>query len=378
LLSIQLALLLSNDKTPRHHDMTIRSAQSWILKFPSNRAAAERSDEEFELIGVTIEDSSGERGTGWTFTSDHGGGPAIKALMDTLLLPHIINREAHEVEILNAELFHLTHRLGYGIASMAISAIDISLWDLRARMLGLSLSKALGQARSRVPCYGSGKASPSLSLEDLAELSAGYIRDGFKAIKIRVGREPTRDIARLTAVREAIGPEALIMCDGNERLSLPAALWLGKQMADLSIFWFEEPVLSQDIEGYRRLRAELPMAISMGEHVFSRRDFMPFVREGLADVLNPDICFVGGISETMKIGHVADSFGLGLAPHFMSVLSVHIAAALPRSTYVEYYPFMDDLLVHQLVVENGELVVPDRPGHGVEFTEEAWRTWRVA
>ncbi|WP_316980284.1 mandelate racemase/muconate lactonizing enzyme family protein [Shumkonia mesophila] len=358
--------------------MTIRSAESWMLRFPSNRAAAERADEEFELIGVTVVDSSGECGMGWTFTSDYGGGAAIKALIDVLLLPKLSGREAHEVEVINSELFHFTHRLGYGIASMAISAIDIALWDLRSRILGLSLSKALGQSRATVPCYGSGKASPSLSIEDLAELSAGYIRDGFRAVKIRVGREPTRDIARLTAVREAIGPEALIMCDGNERLSLSAALWLGKQMADLNIFWFEEPVLSQDIEGYRRLRAELPVAISMGEHVFSRRDFMPFVREGLADVLNPDICFVGGISETMKIGHVADSFGLGLAPHFMSVLSVHVAASLPRATYVEYYPFMDDLLVHKLVVEKGELIVPDRPGHGVAFTEDAWRTYRVA
>lgn len=105
---------------------------------------------------------------------------------------------------------------------------------------------------------------------------------------------------------------------------------------------------------------------------------MPFIREGVADVLNPDICFVGGISETMKIGHVADSFGLGLAPHFMSVLSIHVAAALPRSTYLEFYPFMDDLLVHPLLMENGEIVVPDRPGHGVEFTQEAWNTYKVA
>lgn len=358
--------------------MTIKSASSWILRFPSNRAAAERSDEEFELIGVTVEDSSGERGTGWTFTSDHGGGAAVKALLDTMLLARIQGREAHEVEIINHELFHFTHRLGYGLASMAISAIDIALWDLKARMAGLSLSKTLGQARDRIACYGSGKASPSLPTNDLVELSAGYIAEGFKAVKIRVGRETDKDVDRIRSVREAIGDTPLIMCDANERLSLPAALWLGKQLADLNVFWLEEPILSQDIEGYRRLRAALPMAISMGEHVFSRRDFMPFIREGVTDVVNPDICFVGGITETMKIGHVADSFGIGLAPHFMSVLSVHVAASLPRSTYVEFYPFMDDLLTHQLVVENGELIVPDRPGHGVEFTEQAWRTYRVA
>ena len=358
--------------------MTITKASSWMLRFPSNRAAAERADEEFELIGVTLEDSSGETGTGWTFTSDHGGGGAVKALLDDILVPRLAGREAHEVETINAELFHHTHRLGYGIASMAISAIDVALWDLKSRMAGLSLSRALGRSRATIPCYGSGKASPSLPIDDLVSLSAGYIADGFKAVKIRVGREPDRDIDRVRAVREAIGPEPLIMCDANERLSLPAALWLGKRLCDLNVFWLEEPILSQDIEGYRRLRAALPMAFSMGEHVFSRRDFMPFIREGVTDVVNPDICFVGGITEAMKIGHVADSFGIGFAPHFMSVLSVHVAASLPRATYVEFYPFMDDLLTHQLLVKDGEIVVPDRPGHGVQFTEEAWRRYRVA
>jgi L-talarate/galactarate dehydratase len=358
--------------------MTIKTAESWMLRFPSNRAAAERSDEQFELIGVTVEDSSGERGTGWTFTSDYGGGEAVKALLDTLLLKRVAGREAAEVEVINAELFHHTHRLGHGIASMAISAIDVALWDLKARMAGLSLARALGRAHAEMPCYGSGKASPTLPLDDLVALSAGYVADGFKAVKIRVGREPEKDVERIRAVRAAIGDAPLIMCDANERLSLPAALWLGKRLADLGVFWLEEPILSQDIEGYRRLRAALPMAISMGEHVFSRRDFMPFIREGVADVVNPDICFVGGISETMKIGHVADSFGIGLAPHFMSVLSVQVAAALPRSTYVEYYPFMDDLLVHQLELRNGALVVPDRPGHGVAFTDAAISRYRVA
>jgi L-talarate/galactarate dehydratase len=357
--------------------MPIRKAESWMLRFPSNREAAERSDEFFELIGVTVEDESGEGGTGWTFTSDYGGGAAVRALLDTVLLSRVVGRDAQDVEILNAELFHHTHRLGHGISSMAIAAIDIAIWDLNARRRGVSLARALGRSRDRVPCYGSGKASPSLPLDDLVELSAGYIASGFRAIKIRVGREPHRDIERVRAVRDAIGPEPLIMCDANERLSLPAALWLGRQLAELDVFWFEEPILSQDIEGYRRLRSALPMAISMGEHVHSRRDFMPFIREGVVDVINPDICFVGGITETMKIGYIADSFGLGLAPHFMSVLSVHVAAALPRSTYVEFYPFMDDLLVHSMSVHDGEIIVPDRPGHGVQFTEEAWKKYNI-
>lgn len=357
--------------------MTIKTAKSWILRFPSNRLAAERSDEFFELIGVTVTDNGGEQGTGWTFTSDYGGGEAVRALLDVVLLDRIIGREADEVEVLNEELFHRTHRLGHGIASMAIAAIDVALWDLRARMRGVSVARMMGQRRDRVPSYGSGKASPSLPIDDLVETSAGYVAEGFEAIKIRVGRDPDRDVDRVRAVRDAIGPAPRILCDANERLSLPAALWLGKRLGDLDIFWFEEPVLAQDIEGYRRLRAQLPMAIASGEHFHSRRDFAPFVMAGALDVLQPDLCFVGGFTEALRIGELADSFGLAIAPHFMTVLSVHLAAAVPRASYVEYYPFMDDLLEHGLTVEAGHVLVPDRPGHGVTFTRSAWDRYLV-
>lgn len=357
--------------------MTITTAESWMLRFPSDRVRAERADEQFELIGVTLRDSGGEQGTGWTFTSDYGGGEAVKALLDVVLLPRVRGRDAIEVEAINDELFHFTHRLGHGLTSMAIAAVDIALWDLRARQAGVSLAKILGQVRDRVPCYGSGKASPSLPIEDLVSLSAGYIEEGFDAVKLRVGREPDQDMVRVRAVREAIGPGPRILCDANERLSLPTALWLGKQLAAQDVYWFEEPILSQDIEGYKRLRAALPMAIALGEHVHSRRDFIPYIQSGVIDVVQPDMCLLGGVTETMRIGRIADSFGLALAPHFMTVLHIHVAAALPRSTYVEYYPFMDDLLVEGLVVEKGNLLVPTRPGHGVEFNQDAWKRYRV-
>ena len=186
------------------------------------------------------------------------------------------------------------------------------------------------------------------------------------------------DLDRVKAVRTAIGGDARILCDANERLDLPTALWLGRKLADLDIHWLEEPLLSQDIEGYQRLRTALPMAIAMGEHVHARRDFIPHIRAGAADVLQPDMCLVGGITETMRIGRIADSFGLALAPHFMTPLHVHITAALPRATYLEYYPFMDHLLTGTLTVKDGMLLIPDAPGHGVTFTEEAWERYRVA
>jgi L-alanine-DL-glutamate epimerase-like enolase superfamily enzyme len=349
-----------------------------MLRFPSNRAAAERSDEFFELIGVTLEDDASERGTGWTFTSDYGGGEAVKALLDTLLTPRLRGRSVVDTDAINEDLFHVTHRLGHGIASLAIAAIDVALWDLRARLAGVSLARALGQVRDRVPAYGSGKASPTLPTDELVELSASYVRSGFHALKIRIGRNPAGDVERLRRVRDAVGPDVRIMCDANERLDLPTALWLGRRLVDAGIYWLEEPLLSQDLEGYRRLRAALPIPLALGEHVYSRREFIPYMANDAIDIVQPDVCMIGGFSEAMKLGRVAESHGLALAPHFMTELHVHLAAALPRATYVEYYPFMDDLLEEHLVVEDGQVLVPQGPGHGVRFTDDAWKRYRVA
>jgi len=358
--------------------MTLRSADTWILRFPSNRAAAERSDEFFELIGVTLGDGSGETATGWTFTSDYGGGESVKALLDQMLVPRIIGRSVDDVDAIHADLRHRTHRLGHGIASLAIAAIDIALWDLRARLGGMSLARALGQMRDRVPAYGSGRASPTLPTDDLVKFSAEYVASGFRAVKIRVGREPARDVERIKAVRDAVGDDVRIMCDANERLDLPTALWLGRRLADLGIYWLEEPLPSQDIAGYRRLRASLPIPLALGEHVFSQGEFMPYMTEGAIDVVQPDACMIGGLTEALRVARAASALGLAVAPHFMTEIHVHLAAAVAQPAYVEFYPFMDDLLMHGLEVDDGHVVVPTAPGHGVVFTDEAWTRYRVA
>jgi L-alanine-DL-glutamate epimerase-like enolase superfamily enzyme len=358
--------------------MAIETVETWILRFGSNRLAAERSDEFFELIGVTVHDKSGEHGTGWTFTSDYGGGGAVKALLDALLVERLVGREAVDIEVIYRELRHVTHRLGDGIASMAIAAIDIALWDLRARMSGQSLAQALGQVRDRVPAYGSGKASPTLSIDELVASSVGYVSQGFNAVKIRVGREIGRDMDRVAAVRDAVGPGIRILCDANERLDIAGALWLGRKLADLDVFWFEEPILSGNLAGYHRLRQALPMPVAFGEHVHASREFTAAVQMGAVDILQPDVCMIGGVTEFMQVARLADSNGLAIAPHFMSPLHVHLVAALPEALYLEFYPFMDDLIREPLLMDDGGVLVPDRIGHGVEFTDASWKKYRIA
>ena len=258
-----------------------------------------------------------------------------------------------DIDAINEDLLHVTHRLGFGIASLAIAAVDIGLWDLRARMAGVSVARALGQVRDRVPAYGSGKASPTLPIDDLVALSVEYVRAGFRAVKIRIGRNPAADGERLRRVREAVGPEVRIMCDAKRAARPAYCAAVGREPGRVRHLLAGGAAAVTGSRGISAPPRGVADPARVGEHVYSRREFIPYIANGAIDIVQPDACMIGGLSEAMKLGRVAESFGLAIAPHFMTELHMHLAAALPRATYVEYYPFMDDLLTERLVVEDG-------------------------
>lgn len=358
--------------------MKISKTESWILRLPFVRTSRDFDDAHHELVGVTLHSENGETGTGFAFVSDFGGGTAVKALLDDVMLPRLADRSVHDAKRIWHELWYVTHRMGRGANSFAMAAIDIALWDLRARGNGNSLARELGQVMDSVPAYGSGKGSPLLPVDELVELSAGYVEQGFDAVKVRVGMDPVADIERVSALRRELGDGVRIMCDANERLDLPSALWLGQRLADFNIYWFEEPVVSDDVRAHQRLAQALPMPIVGGEHFCSSREFVPFIEAQALDVLQPNVCMVGGFTEGIRIGELAAAHGLGFAPHFMSELHIHLAAALPNTTYLEYFPFLDEYTEHRLEVENGQVIVPDRPGHGIQFQDSVWDRYRTA
>ena len=357
--------------------MKIISADSWILRVPFIRTSADFEGAHHELIGVTLRTES-HSGMGYSFITDTAGGVAVKALLDSLLLPRVIGRDAREVEKIWHEFFLLTHRMGNGITRFAMAAIDIAMWDVKSKSHGNSLAVELGQLSDSVPVYGSGKAGTRLSTDELVELSVGYVEDGFDAVKIRVGLDVGADPSRLKQVRDAVGPDIRIMCDANERLDLPTALYLGEQLADQNIFWFEEPVLSTDIQAHEILSQKLPMPIVGGEHHCSAAEFVPYVRSQAFRILQPNVCMVGGITEIMRIARLAELHGLGFAPHLMSDLNVHISAATTSTTYVEYFPFLEPYTTNRLNVTKGRAEVPTAPGHGIEFTAETFERYQIA
>lgn len=357
--------------------MDIISAESWLLRVPFIRTSADFDGAHHDLIGVTLRTET-ESGMGYSFITDIGAGAAVKALLDDVLLPRVIGRGVHDVERVWQEFFLLTHRMGTGVNRFAMASIDIAMWDLRARSNGNSLARELGQLTDTVPVYGSGKAGNRLSVEELVKLSVGYVDQGFDAVKLRVGLETGEDPTRLREVRAAVGPDVRIMCDANERLDLPTALDLGKNLAPYDVFWFEEPVLSTDIEAHATLARKLPMLIVGGEHHCSAAEFVPFVKEGAFNVLQPNVCMVGGVTEIMRIARLAELHGLGFAPHLMSELNVHISAATTSTTYVEYFPFLEPYTTSRLTVRDGHAEVPTTPGHGIEFTAETFEHYQVA
>lgn len=357
--------------------MRIERVDSWVLRFPMIQEGRDADDCHFEFVGVNVLGENGHTGMGFTYTIEFGGAEAIKALLDHVLIPRVIGKDVFEYRKIWHELWWATHRLGRGISMMGISALDIAFWDLMAKAQGLPLAKALGQAKDRVPTYGSGKASPLLTTEELVRTSVEYAEEGFNAIKLRVGRNPQLDLVKVAAVRKAVGPEMRLMCDANERMDLPTALWLGKRLAEYDIYWLEEPIQADHVAGHRALCEALPISVAVGEHLFSRWEFTPYIEQRAAHILQPDVCLIGGVTEFMRLGETAGAHGLPISPHYLTELHIHLAAALPNSIYVEYFPFMDQMLKHPLKVENSHVLVPEVPGHGIEFHDWVWQQYRV-
>lgn len=357
--------------------MKIEKIDTWVLRVPFMRTSADFDGAHHELIGVTIH-SEGLTGMGFSFITDTAGGTSVKALLDDLIIPHILGQDALQAERIWSKLEQLTHRMGTGINRFAMASIDIALWDLRAKSHGHSLAREIGQVTDAVPVYGSGKAGNRLSVKELVELSEGYVSAGFDAVKIRVGMTPLEDPRRVAAVREALGDQVGIMVDANERLSFAAALSLGRSLSQYDILWFEEPVVYTDRESHVQLARHLPMPISGGEHHCSAAEFVDYVSSRAFSIVQPNICMVGGVTEMIRIMRLAELHGVGFAPHLMTDLNVHLAAATNSTMYVEYFPFLEPYTSNRLQISGGRASVPEDPGHGIVFTDETFERFQIA
>ncbi len=324
------------------------------------------------LVLVEVE-AGGEMGLGYSYTSAAAGQVVLELLRDVLL-----DGDAHSPQAAWQRMRRAVRNVGYpGLVASAISAVDIALWDLKARLLGVALSTLLGRVRERVPVYGSGGFT-TYSDEQLERQLRGWIELGIGAVKMKVGAEPERDPDRVRRARAAIGERTRLFVDANGAYSRKQALGLAEMFdAEGRASWFEEPVSSDDLQGLALLRERAPagMEIAAGEYGYDLYYFRRMLDAGAVDVLQADVTRCGGITQLLQVAALCAARGLQLSAHTSPTLHAHVGAAIAPLVHVEY--FHDHARIEQILFDGIPRLIdgalepdPRAPGHGLRLRED--------
>jgi L-alanine-DL-glutamate epimerase-like enolase superfamily enzyme len=325
------------------------------------------------IVVVEVEETGGGRGLGYTY-----GHPAAAAVVSSTLAPIVAGADPMAPPATWAAMRRAVRNVGYeGIAAMAIAAVDIALWDLRAKLLGLPLAASLGRFRDAIPAYGSGGFT-SLAGPELARHLRGFLDAGFDAVKMKVGRDPDADRARLAIAREAIGPDVALMVDANGAFERREALRQAGLYAEFGIVYLEEPVPSADLEGLAWLRDRVPAGIEIaaGEYLW---DLAGMGRMApCVDVLQADATRCGGITPLLRADGICAAHHVPFSAHCAPQVSAHLCCAIEHAVHVEY--FHDHARVESLLFEGAIAPAsarlrpdPDRPGLGISLRDDATR-----
>lgn len=320
---------------------------------------------------VRITDADGVTGTGYSYTIGTGGHSVIELLKRTLV-PALIGRDAMEIERIWRDLLFLTHATTTGaITSIALAAIDTALWDLKARKLGQPLHLLAGGAQPSIPLYTTEGGWLHLDETALVEDALRAKADGFGGCKLKIGRPLHEDVARIAAVREAVGPGFEIFTDANQRFTVDEAIRRARAYEGLDIGWFEEPLTAEDISGHSRLVQSTSVPIAIGESLYSLMHFREYLERHACSIVQVDVGRIGGITPWLKVAHLAEAFNIAVCPHFLMELHVGLCAAVPNARWVEYIPQLDELTGDKMQIVDGRAIPSPRPGLGIDWDFEA-------
>jgi L-alanine-DL-glutamate epimerase-like enolase superfamily enzyme len=332
----------------------------------------------FELVTVRVEDSDGATGLGYTYAVNSGA-EAFAVLVERYLAPVVTGQDVDRTEHVWQRMWWALHYAGRGgHATSAISAVDIALWDLRARRAGQPLWRLFGGYDPLVPVYAGG-IDLDFPVQQLLEQADRFRERGFRAIKMKVGRPDWReDVERVRRMREHLGDGFPLMVDANMKWSADQAVKVARALAGFDLVWLEEPVIPDDVAGQVRVLRDGGLPVAAGENLHTLYEFRHVMEAGAVSFPEPDVCNVGGMTVFRKVAALAEAHNLPLTSHGAHDLTVHLMAAAPNRTYMEAHGFgLEAYLADPMQVDDGFAVAPERPGHGLTFDFEALRPHRV-
>jgi L-talarate/galactarate dehydratase len=334
-----------------------------------------------EIAFLFAELGTVDGGSGLGFShAMHAGGPALYAHAKELA-PRLLGEDPNDIGRVWEKLVSSAASAGRsGLATQAVAAVDVALWDLKARRAGLPLAKLLGAYRRAVPCFHTPSGFPTTPLPEVVDAAQRALARGVGGIKIAVGQpDVAADLERLRTVRDRLGDGVPLMVDANQQWDRATALRVGRVLERLNLVWLEEPLDANDVDGHAALAGALDTPVGAGELLTSVDEHGRLMAAGGCDYVQPDAPRVGGITPFLRVMALADHHGLALATHFAPELHVHLAAAYPRTAWVEQVDWLEPLFEERLEVRAGRLVVPDRPGLGLSRSAQAetWTTDRI-
>ncbi|MBM3558652.1 MAG: mandelate racemase/muconate lactonizing enzyme family protein [Alphaproteobacteria bacterium] len=330
-------------------------------------------------VVARIETDAGITGLGYTMLVGGMGSRAVRAYMEESLVPLVVGADPLHIGGIWQRMYENDRGIRKkGIPVYAMSAIDIGLWDILGKSVGRPVWHLLGAQTDRAPVYGSGGFLPYTVDQIVAEAEM-FRALGCRHYKFKIGRPNViENVERVRLVREALGDDMDILVDANQRWDLATNIRVGRMLEEYGLFWYEEPVLADNIDQCAEVAMSISIPVATGENEYTRYGFRDLIATKAAQYLNPDIHRCGGFSEMMKISHLAAAYDIKVAPHLVPELSVSVLVAIPNGSLVEVLAGSpEDLWEDMPKIVDGHMAPPDRPGHGMEFSAGAVKRYTV-